>query len=651
MVISSPTLIYNFRQTTTIRPYGSVADTYITDILPTAQDDDVVEVDGVQGHFGPAGVTQHITPETLLLQDEYNNEIDPGYFQKPPHEAEDRKTTLNFEDSTLPYSSMSSPFIQISISNADLLAPTPTYSYLQKPGFRPKPQKPSNYVLVPTISHTIKPNRTQEFDSIINIIQMLNESSTQLTRPSGTSPTYSYTTNKKPTSYIYTAAPTAKPQVYSSSHASSPTTIIRVPTTTHRPTKPQRKPVANSSKKPSSTVVTRRPATKPPKKTTARPQPSTTTIYTSLIQDPAGNLYSSSSFRPGHSTFASTPTAFIGSSKPPSTSYVFSPTIPKRPTASSSTPAYSPYPSPSTYGSSSNYPSSTYASPPPTIIVLGGSSTTESTIPSRPTPLSATPVKTSTTNNKRKPVTHVTINNHVTHNVYSSSERPPPTVLITPKPSVSSTTKPLRLPITEYYPTAVEVETSVNDLNNFPPVRNPNLNLSATVADDDITTPTFLEDEALNLKMESFVNKIVQSLQEPFYGLKDVVYNKNTSVFSQSTYQAPVRKTATKKPSSLSTKPLTTRKSTTKRPGTVGFTTKRTTIKRIATTVTSLIENELSTSSSDYRSGKLVAPCIVLLIVSSFMHLLRITRPIYFYNIAVTTRKVLIVGSLEERVL
>lgn len=600
------TYIVSFRPTTAFSTLGPIAQ---TDLLPTAQDSDVVQIAGVQGLFSPAGVTQHITPETLLLQDDSNNEIDPGYFQKFPQEAEDRKTTLKLEDTTLSYGSMSSPFIQISISNADMLAPTPAYSYMQKPGFRPKPPKPSNYVLVPTISHTSKPNRTQEFDSIINIIQMLNESSTQLTRPSGTSPTYAYTTNKKKpsSSYVYTATTPLKPQVYSSSQASSPSTTIKIPTTTRRPTKPQRRPVSNSSKKPSSTTVTRRPSNKPPKKTTAKPESSTTTIYTSLLQDPSGNLYTSSSFRPGHSTFASTPTAYIASSKPPSTSYVFSPTIPKRPTTFSSTPVYStfssPYPSPSTYASSANYPSATYASPPPTIIVLGGSSTTESTIPSQPTPLSAIPLQSSTTNNKKKPVTHVTINNHVTHNVYSSSERPPPTVLITPKPSVS-TVKPLRLPITEYSPTAIEVETSVNDLNNFPPVRNPNLNLSATIADDDITTPTFLEDEALNLKMESFVNKIVQSLQEPFYGLKDVVYNKNTTVFSQSTYQAPVKKTATKKPSTFSTKPLTTRKSTTKRPATAGYTTKRTTIKRIATTVTSFIENELSTSSSDYRSGK-----------------------------------------------
>jgi len=78
-----------------------------------------------------------------------------------------------------------------------------------------------------------------------------------------------------------------------------------------------------------------------------------------------------------------------------------------------------------------------------------------------------------------------------------------------------------------------------DDLINFPPVRNPNLNISASISqqekptivetynktgypdielisENDIPTPTFVEDDLLTNKVDAFVNKIVESLQGNF---------------------------------------------------------------------------------------------------------------------------------------
>lgn len=79
-----------------------------------------------------------------------------------------------------------------------------------------------------------------------------------------------------------------------------------------------------------------------------------------------------------------------------------------------------------------------------------------------------------------------------------------------------------------------------DDLINFPPVRNPNLNISVPISaqqekptivetynntgypdielisENDIPTPTFIEDDVLTNKVDAFVNKIVESLQGNF---------------------------------------------------------------------------------------------------------------------------------------
>lgn len=87
-----------------------------------------------------------------------------------------------------------------------------------------------------------------------------------------------------------------------------------------------------------------------------------------------------------------------------------------------------------------------------------------------------------------------------------------------------------------------EEETAASDdVNNFPPVRHPELDSTVThlqdkptlvepgeiINEDEIPTPDFVEDAELNNKVDVFVNKIVASLQGNFQNLKDVVYNPN----------------------------------------------------------------------------------------------------------------------------
>lgn len=130
-----------------------------------------------------------------------------------------------------------------------------------------------------------------------------------------------------------------------------------------------------------------------------------------------------------------------------------------------------------------------------------------------------------------------------------------------------------------------ELYTSPNDLINFPPVRNPNLNATAsisgaTIEDYDISTPQFIEDDLLNDKMGLLVNKIVESLKDNFHDLADIVENKTVTKRPASTspttiQQRPITTIPTKKPpqrvpTTITTKrpPLTTRpnRKTTKKP-------------------------------------------------------------------------------------
>lgn len=136
-----------------------------------------------------------------------------------------------------------------------------------------------------------------------------------------------------------------------------------------------------------------------------------------------------------------------------------------------------------------------------------------------------------------------------------------------------------------------ELYTSPNDLINFPPVRNPNLNLSsATIEDYDISTPQFIEDELLNDKMNLLVNKIVESLKDNFHDLADIVENKTVTrrpATSPTTIQQkPITTLPTKRPPQRGTTTTTTRRpSTISKPSTNRPVNNRKTTKKPPTTV------------------------------------------------------------------
>ncbi|KAK5647141.1 hypothetical protein RI129_002033 [Pyrocoelia pectoralis] len=576
--------------TTTSNPISEgvskIAASLVSDgLLPTAQDNIVVQVSGDYGHFSTPGLTHSSTADTYLLQSD-NNDINPDEFKQPikiSSTSDNKRTTFRNEATTVSYRpTASSPYIHISISNApDYYTPRPP------PGNKFSKPDHDHFVLVPTITQPSKPNKTQEFDSIVNIIQMLNDTSSS-TDSYANSYTYTFSSTKKPpsTSYLFSLTPSRRPTYQTTSPITTISTTKKPPSTSYvfsstpAPPRPGSKPSTTKTKPPKS-------SSKPTRKVSNRPS---STASSRPSQSPSSTYYATTSSRPSHSTFASSSNAYITTKKPLSTSYVYSSTISKRPTTSNT--ATSTY---TVSDSTSQYPltpSGGFGSSPPTIIILG---------PSTSSPLSSPYITTEVTT-KKKPVTQVTINNHVTHNSYGTSGGANPTILITPKPNLS-TIKPYS-PTTEFYTPQIEVETSVNDLINFPPVRNPNLNISASIYDDGFTTPQFLEDEALNIKMDTFVNKIVQSLQEPFQGLKDVVYNKNTTIFTE------VTKRPTKKPSaSTNSKPTTAKKPSTKRPAN-GSTSKKPSVstkktvppKRVTTTPPSSYETEFpATSSDDYQ--------------------------------------------------
>ncbi|TMW54689.1 hypothetical protein DOY81_000220, partial [Sarcophaga bullata] len=133
-------------------------------------------------------------------------------------------------------------------------------------------------------------------------------------------------------------------------------------------------------------------------------------------------------------------------------------------------------------------------------------------------------------------------------------------------------------------PVDEQIYTSPNDFINFPPVRNPNLNMSATssavTSDLELSTPAFVEDSVLKNKMNTLVHKIVESLQGNFEALADMI-DENNNTLAVQTYQAsqaaasavtkkptrrPITKVSTAKPKATTKKPIT--RVSTKRPAT-----------------------------------------------------------------------------------
>lgn len=162
-----------------------------------------------------------------------------------------------------------------------------------------------------------------------------------------------------------------------------------------------------------------------------------------------------------------------------------------------------------------------------------------------------------------------------------------------------------------------------DDFSNFPPVRNPNLNMTAANAvmdESEISTPAFVQDEQLNSKIDLLVNKLVASMQGNLDNLIDIVYerknvtaaeqainalNKNGTVSeSAKPTKSPSKVTTSKAPSRVTTgrpglqttkkaptktptttkKPATGNRKTTLKPAVNSQTTKRTPI-RVTTSV------------------------------------------------------------------
>lgn len=180
-----------------------------------------------------------------------------------------------------------------------------------------------------------------------------------------------------------------------------------------------------------------------------------------------------------------------------------------------------------------------------------------------------------------------------------------------------------------------------DDLINFPPVRNPNLNLTNRIPpgmhtgvsfneEEPLkgTTPAFVEDEILLNKMDLLVSKLVASLQVNFDTLGDMVYERrNVSIYrdppEEGTTLRPIRKTttkrsttttkittstrrplrtSTKKPGGTSKKPTgSSKKPTTKRPATKVTTriTTKATRRPVTSTAATLDDDEYEESSSE----------------------------------------------------
>lgn len=183
-----------------------------------------------------------------------------------------------------------------------------------------------------------------------------------------------------------------------------------------------------------------------------------------------------------------------------------------------------------------------------------------------------------------------------------------------------------------------------DDFSNFPPVRNPNLNMTATnnvhpVMDvNDISTPSFVEDAQLNSKIDLLVSKLVESMQGNLGDLVDILYerknvtlendNKNkkngtitakpkppqkTTVSSKVTTKAPTK--APQRTTSISGRPgsqQTTKKTPTKTSTTaaVGSPTKKPTptkkpaSAKPATTTTKKPPNRITSSTTSKKPAK-----------------------------------------------
>lgn len=537
--------------------------------------------------------------------------------------------------------------VQISSMQTKPTVPPSTISTTQKsvsthhpikPVFKPKPTKGTteSYIMVSTVT---KESQKIEDSSIDSIIQMLNDTISM--KQDVTSPGYDVMETKSSPSPYSTSYSSYYP---SSSHYVTPSTGHYV---TLKPTfSSTRKPA--TTKKPYEYV---KPSTqKPPYEFVHTSSNSITNSSPSSSQSTSQAIDAFNNYPTDPSDFGDAVTTFsyVSSSttqkplttrKTPSTSYVTGAQFTRRPVT--------PPGIASNYDAVSNYDApDTFSSVTPTVIVLNGFQTEKPTEEPQFVEISQEPFK--------KPVNQITVNNHIaaTNNIYMN--RPPnyeqpssPTVVITPKPAPITTpypikastrpsvstvpvTRPVTRPVTvstvydfiDNSPTTSkpEFQTSVDDLINFPPVRNPMLNASGSnpalyntsiflsdnelsdidlIHELDFTTPTWQEDAQLNNKMSVFVSKIVGSLQGTFQELHDIVIldKKQNATATRTTTVKPKKTVApTRRPSITTKKPVkltpTTRRptvKTTKKPTRLTTLARRTTTAPPATTTKKVV--------------------------------------------------------------
>jgi hypothetical protein len=128
------------------------------------------------------------------------------------------------------------------------------------------------------------------------------------------------------------------------------------------------------------------------------------------------------------------------------------------------------------------------------------------------------------------------------------------------------------------------------ELSNFPPVRNPNLNMTApqpVMDESEISTPSFVEDEQLSNKIDLLVNKLIDSMQGNLGDLVDIVYEKkNVSTVEGAINGSKKNGTSSAKPAKVTTSKPPSRV-TSGRPSSQQQTTKRPPAKVTSTTVAS----------------------------------------------------------------
>lgn len=430
-------------------------------------------------------------------------------------------------------------------SSAGVTTRLPSTSYVT--GF-PTTKRPSDYsndeIVVTATSHrpttyaSKKPTKGK--NPTPNKITTKDPPSTSyVTGP--TTPRPKSTTPKKPsTSYVYSTSPTRKPSLTTKKGTKKPTTIspILIGSSYSNPVTTETVPLEH--------IVQSNPLGQVPlKDNLGTDNPSPTVLIT---PKPTVNLITSSTWtqRPNLVT------KYTQATKQPSTSFVYSPVVTYRPTTGpSTTAAYTP----SAYASSTqNYvssPSGTDVSGPEFSLLPDSVSVSNDFYDSGYYGQSST----------HRP--HQTYTSVSGYGVYENDYDNTIGGSSTSYPAFLGATQSYgpngKLPI-EYSTVHDEFYTSPNDLNNFPPVRNPNLNMSAAfgtgvaVDEYDVSTPEFVEDQILNDKMGLLVSKIVESLQGNFDELADVVYQEKNSTG------------VTKRPSVTTKKPVQ-KATTTKRPG------------------------------------------------------------------------------------